>query len=101
MNFPEGNFVVKWSESDYSLVIMMPVFRFTRCRHGNVDESDEPAFSRERMEQEILPLLGKPDTFLISFTNLKNLYVDNLNKLGMVAYSVPSEERVFMKLGHK
>ena len=91
-------FCFKWSESDYVLVIMSFV-RFTRCRnHG--DDSDLPV-TQEQIEREILPLMEKPDCFIISFTSLKNLYVDNLDKLGLVAYSVPSEERVFMKLGHK
>ena len=77
----------------------MSFVRFTRCRnHG--DDSDLPV-TQEQIEREILPLMEKPDCFIISFTSLKNLYVDNLDKLGLVAYSVPSEERVFMKLGHK
>ena len=77
----------------------MSFVRFTRCRnHG--DDSDLPV-TQEQIEREILPLMEKPDCFIISFTSLKNLYVDNLDKVGLVAYSVPSEERVFMKLGHK
>ena len=77
----------------------MSFVRFTRCRnHG--DDSDLPV-TQEQIERKILPLMEKPDCFIISFTSLKNLYVDNLDKLGLVAYSVPSEERVFMKLGHK
>ena len=78
----------------------MSLFRFTRCRDSGHDD-DVAEFTQSSIEREILPLMGKPDCFIISFTSLKNLYIDNLDEVGLVAYTVCSKERVFMKLCHK
>ena len=78
---------------------LMPL-RITRCRDaGSERTTDIPDLSQGELVRDIVPLMERPDCFILSYTTLKHLFVENLDMLGLVAYAEPGEDRVYMLLG--
>ena len=60
---------------------LMPL-RITRCRDaGSERTTDIPDLSQGELVRDIVPLMERPDCFILSYTTLKHLFVENLDML--------------------
>ena len=91
------------SKRPYFVFCDMALIRFTRCRlleDGKTETVDPPVPSREEVQFCVLPLMLNPDTFIFSFTDLRPLFLDNLNTMALVAYASGSPQaRKYVTLG--
>ena len=81
----------------------MPFIKFTRCSvvgesEGPAEPEDMPLPSQKDIQDRILPLMDRPDCFILSFTHLNTLFVEGHNKVGLVAYSLAGHERKYMTI---
>lgn len=83
----------------------MPML-FSRCRLTNGSDQghieDIPLVHTEEylaFIDRVLPLMDKPDTFILSFTQVRTVYIENEDKLGLVMYSLRGCERKYVRLG--